>query len=159
MLRILARATVSPTEDEERVRAALLSLFPGAAVRREDGALVAEPRDLERFRELVRSERIPDSARGVMLAGLAEDGLRARFHVGKQAAAAGRAHFGALREPLGSIEVALWSDVPGEVERALYHVAPDTTVPLELAEVPPSLRPKADEGRSREAGDDPADER
>jgi len=141
MLRITARAGVKPTEDEARVAKALTLLFPGAAVARQDDALVATPGDLARLRELIRSQRIPDTARGQMLAGLSNDGLRARFTLGKQAAAVGRAHFGALRGPLGDIDVELAGDEPGEVERAIYRLAPDTTVELELSEVPPAERP------------------
>ena len=144
MLRVRVRAPVNPTEDVERVRGAILALFPDAKVQEGEGVLVAEATDLGRLRELVRSERIPDSARGQMLAGLRDDGLRARFLLGKQAAAAGRAHFGPVRSPLGDLEVTLEGDEPHEVEKAIYRVAHDTTVPPELAEVPPDLRPKVD---------------
>lgn len=106
------------------------------------GELVAVAPGLERLRELIRSERIPDSARGVMLAGLSEGGGRARFLLGKQAAAAGRVHFGPLRSPLGDLEVTLFGDGEYEVVRAIYAAAPDTTVEPELAQVPPVLRPQ-----------------
>ena len=141
MLRVRARAPVRPTEDPARVRAALTNLFPGADARETPDGVEADVPDLARLRELIRSQRIPDTARGAMLAGLSEDGLRARFRLGKQAAAAGRAHFGPIREPLGEVVVELESDAPGDVERAIYHLAPDTTVEPELAEVPPSERP------------------
>lgn len=143
MLHVLVRAIVKPTEDEGRVGAAITNLFPSASVRRDGEHLVADGADLTRLRELIRNGRIPDTARGVMLSGLSDDGLRASFRVGKQAAAAGRAHFGSIRGPLGEIEVELIGSAPGEVERAIYHVAPDTTVEAELAEVPPSARPGA----------------
>lgn len=76
-----------------------------------------------------------------MLSGLSGDGMSARFLLGKQAAAAGRAHFGPLRSPLGDVEVSLFGEEEFEVERAIYRVAPDTTVAPELAEVPVALRP------------------
>lgn len=142
VIRITARAQVRPTEDPAKVRQALLHLFPNATLREAPGALDADVPDLARLRELIRAQRIPDTARGQMLAGLSEDGLRATFRLGKQAAAAGRAHVGALGGPLGEIEVALVSDVAGEVERAIYRAAPDTTVAIELAETPPGERPK-----------------
>lgn len=140
-VRVRARAPIRPTEDAAKVAAAITSLFPGAAVETTATEARAEGLALDRLRELVRSQRIPDTARGVMLAGLSEDGLRARFKLGKQAAAAGRAHFGPIREPLGELEVELEGSEPTEVEREIYRVAPDTTVPIELSEVPPSLRP------------------
>ena len=141
MLRVRLRTPLKPTEDPARVAAAITNLFPDAQVELADGEALALAHDLGRLRELVRSERIPDTARGAMLGGLSIDGARAVFRLGKQAAAAGRAHFGALGGPLGELEVTLEGDAALEVERAIYHVAPDTTVPLELAEVPPALRP------------------
>lgn len=141
MLRITIRAAVHPTEDPARVRAAIVALFPDATVEERAGEMVAEARELGRLTELVRSDRIPDSARGAMLSGLTADGLAARFKLGKQAAAAGRAHFGPLRSPLGDLEVRLEGDAPFEVESAIYAVAHDTTVAPELARTPPGLRP------------------
>lgn len=142
MLRVRLRAPVNPTEDVEKVRRAIAALFPDAKVQEGDGVLLAEASDLGRLRELIRSERIPDSARGQMLAGLSRDGLSARFLLGKQAAAVGRIHFGPLRSPLGDIEVRFEGDEPYEVEKTIYGIAHDTTVAPELAEVPPDLRPQ-----------------
>lgn len=141
VLRIRVRAPLKPTEDVEKVRAAITRLFPDAKVQEGEGHLVAEASDLSRLRELVRSTRIPDTARGAVLSGLSEDGMRARFLLGKQAAAAGRAHFGPLRSPLGDLEVVLTGTEPHEVLRAVYKMAPDTTVDPEWAEVPYELRP------------------
>lgn len=144
MLRVRIRTPVHPTEDVEKVRKAILSLFPEATVQEGESGLVGEATGasaLARLRELVRSERIPDSARGQMLNGLAPDGMTARFLLGKQAAAAGRIHFGPLRSPLGDLAVTLMGDEEHEVEKAIYHVAHDTTVEPDLAEVPPALRP------------------
>lgn len=140
-LRIHVRAPIRPTEDPEKVRLAIERLFPGASVEVHAHEAVAVAPSLDRLRELVRSDRIPDTARGAMLHGLSMDGSSTRFLLGKQAAAAGRAHFGPLRSPLGDLEVSLFGDEEFEVERAVYRVAPDTTVPSELAEVPHAMRP------------------
>lgn len=153
VLRIRVETPLKPTEVAERVHAAVRSLFPDVDLREEDGRVVAEPADLDRLRDLVRNQRIPDSARGAMLAGLSADGSEAHFLLGKQAAAAGRAHFGPARGPLGEVEVILRSDEAGEVERAIYRAAPDTTCPREWAEVPPSERPP--EATPQENGDAP----
>ena len=117
-------------------------MFPGAKPEIGPDEVSAVAPGLERLRELVRSQRIPDTARGAMLSGLADDGRSARFLLGKQAAAAGRAHFGPLRSPLGDLEVTLFGDEEYQVERAIYWLAPDTTVAPELAEIPESLRPQ-----------------
>jgi predicted RNA binding protein with dsRBD fold (UPF0201 family) len=141
MLRVTARAPIRPTEDASRVAKAVAALFPDATLTQSDIDVSAAGGSLDRLRELVRAQRIPDTARSAMLGGLSEDGLRAHFLLGKQAAAVGRAHFGPLRSPLGDIDVTIEGDAPGEVERAIYKCAPDTTVPIELSEVPISDRP------------------
>lgn len=141
-IRIHVLAPIRPTEDPEKVRAAIEKLFPGAKIEVHEDRATATAPDMERVRELIRSTRIPDTARGVMLAGLSMDGTASRFLLGKQAAAAGRVHFGALRSPLGDLEVSIFGDGEHEVERFLYRLAPDTTVEPELAEVPPALRPQ-----------------
>lgn len=140
-LRIHVRAPLRPTEDPAKVALAIEKMFPGAKPEVGPDEVTAVAPDLERLRELIRSLRIPDTARGAMLSGLADDGMSARFLLGKQAAAAGRAHFGPLRSPLGDLEVTLFGDSEFEVERAIYRAAPDTTVAPELAEIPESLRP------------------
>lgn len=121
---------------------AIEKLFPGAKPEIAEAEVTAVAPSLDRLRELVRSQRIPDTARGAMLSGLSDDGRRARFLLGKQAAAAGRAHFGPLRSPLGDLEVTIFSEEEFEVERAIYRTAPDTTVAPELAEIPAALRPQ-----------------
>ena len=40
-----------------------------------------------------------------------------------------------LDSPLGDVAVEVEGDAPGEVERAIYKCAPDTTVPIELSEI------------------------
>lgn len=142
VLRIHVRAPLRPTEDPAKVALAIEKLFPGAKPEIADAEVAAVAPSLDRLRELVRSQRIPDTARGAMLSGLSDDGRSARFLLGKQAAAAGRAHFGPLRSPLGDLEVTLFGDEEFEVERAIYRTAPDTTVAPELAEIPEALRPQ-----------------
>lgn len=143
MLRVEVNATIRPTEDAQKVRQAVLNLFPDAQIEETPEGIVAKTDNLARLRELIRSHQIPDSARGAMLADLAEDGRSTHFTLGKQAACAGHPHFGAIRSPLGDFEVLLASDVEGEVERAVYRAAHDTTVEPEWAEIPRSQRPDA----------------
>lgn len=141
VVRVSVRAPVKPTEDPEKVRGAIIALFPDAQVREGHGWMHADATDLGRLKQLIRSTLIQDTARGAMLGGLGDDGMSTRFLLGKQAAAVGRVHFGPLRSPLGDLEVALFGESEHEVEKVVYWLAPDTTVPPELAEVPESLRP------------------
>jgi predicted RNA binding protein with dsRBD fold (UPF0201 family) len=123
------------------VRAAILALFPDALFHETPQEIVAQVASLDRLRQLIRSQRIPDTARSVMLGGIYND-PETTFLLGKQAAAAGRAHFGPLRSPLGDLAVTIAAGDLDAVERAIYWLAPDTTVPEEWAEIPLRLRPQ-----------------
>ncbi len=139
---VSAIARVSPTEDESRVRLAVLNLFPDADVASSGGEIRATSRNLDRIAELVANHRIPDSARSVMLRGRPMRGAAVtRFTMGKQAAFVGRPHFAAPEGPLGEIVVEIDAATPDELEDAIFAAAPDTTVDAALARVPPSRRP------------------
>ena len=118
---VTAKARVFPTEDGERVRRALLNIFPTAETAYDGDVLVATARDLDRFREVLRNHRILDSARAVLLRGLSEDGLR--FQLNKQAAFVGKVSFVEGGVPLGAIEVLVADDA---LEALIDDVAPRT---------------------------------
>lgn len=139
MLTVRVRAPVKATEVPERVAEAVANLFPEADLELRDHEVVAEAPDLEGLREAVRRHQIPDTAREVMLAG--RGGPRTSFALGKQAAYAGRPHFGAGHSPLGDLEVTVEADDAEALLRAIYETAPDTTVEPELGIVPPRYRP------------------
>lgn len=115
MVRVRIVAPVRPTERPDRVRDAVLQIFPDAIVTEEEGRIVATSADVERFRERIRTQKIRDSARSVLLAGI--DGTRTRFRLNKQAAVVGRVNFGS-GSPLGDLEVEIEDDdLPGVVDR------------------------------------------
>ncbi len=94
------------TESAEKVRRAVLNLFPEA--RLEEGESLTGPAgSLDRFAELLQKQRIRDSAREVLLGALR--GRHLVFHLNKQAAFAGRVSFSA-HAPLGDICVTVVSD-------------------------------------------------
>ena len=108
-----------PTESPEKVRRAVLNLFP--KTRLEEGeSLKGRVDSLDRFAELLRKQRIRDSSREVLLGSIR--GRRLVFHLNKQAAFAGRVSFSA-HAPLGDIRVTVVSDdLPGLVQE----LAPST---------------------------------
>ncbi len=105
-------APCQPTEDPSKVRLALLNLFPDLVLEREDDRFVGTTASLARLRELIRNQRIRDSARGQLLAGRFRD--RTRVALNKQAALLGIVNFSA-GAGLGDIEVEIESDELGEV--------------------------------------------
>ncbi len=107
MLRVHVETPCRPTENLGKVKVALLHLFPDLAFEREDEVVAGSTASLEKLRELIRNQRIRDSARGQFLA--ARDGTRTVVRLSKQAAYMGVVNFGA-GAPLGDIVVEIESD-------------------------------------------------
>lgn len=117
-------APVQPTEGAAKVEAAVRRLFPDAALRHTAWGVEGEARDLRTFARLIRDQRIPDTARGVLLRG--QSGATTRFAVSKQAAAAGRLNFATREGPLGDIQVEVRAASSEELLRFIDSAAPDT---------------------------------
>lgn len=120
MLVVRVEAPCRPTEDPAKVRAALLRLFPDLRIEREDTMIAGTSGSLEHLRELIRTQRIRDTARGQLLAG--RDGGRTVVVLNKQAATVGRVNFGA-GSPLGDVRVEIESE---NLATALDYVAERT---------------------------------
>lgn len=118
------RAPVQPTESAAKVMAAVRNLFPGARLEATAWGVEGEAGDLATFARLVRDQRIPDTARGVLLR--AQDGSRASVSLSKQAAAAGRLNFATREGPLGDIQVEFRGASASELAAFIDQVAPDT---------------------------------
>lgn len=106
-----AVAPVYPTEDADRVRQAILALFPNADVEEGHGELIGRAHSVDRLGEMLADQRILETARGELLGGI--EGDTVSFSVKKQAASAGVVNF-ALDEPaeLGDIAVSIRVERP-----------------------------------------------
>jgi uncharacterized protein len=118
---VTVKAPFSPTEDPEKVRKAILNLFPDSLVEEKVGAIVAKTGSLVRFKELVRSYRIIDATRRILLRG--KEGNSTSFMVNKQVACVGKISYVEERLPLGSIEVSIEDD---DMDHLIDEVAPVT---------------------------------
>ena len=112
MLRVRVETPCRSTESLAKVKVALLHLFPDLAFEREDEIVAGATASLDRLRELVRSQRIRDTARGQLHAG--RHGDRTRIMLSKQAAFVGIVNF-SVGSPLGDIAVEIESDDLGAV--------------------------------------------
>jgi predicted RNA binding protein with dsRBD fold (UPF0201 family) len=111
VLSIRLEAPCRPTESPSKVRLAILNIFPDAELEEND-LIRGEARSLHRLSELLRGQRIRDSAREVLMGSIR--GNRVVFHINKQAAFAGRVSFSA-HSSLGDILVAIEVDDPRQV--------------------------------------------
>ncbi len=104
------RTPLYPTESKEKVKKAVLNIFPDADIEVEKDAVVGESRDLERFREILRDLRIRDTARHYLMSHLHDDVMS--FSISKQAAYVGKISFGGNKPALGEIDVEIESKSP-----------------------------------------------
>ena len=111
-----------PTEDAEKVKAALLSMFPTLLFKAENQVervfLVAEGNrisDLSQIRDLIRKERVSDAARRTFRSNTVYG--KTIVHLNKQVAMVGHVSFCAPEgeSPLGPITLTLESDSLDEV--------------------------------------------
>lgn len=120
-MKLFVRAEVYPTENPEKVKAAIRNLFE-AAVKEEEGESVkylvatGEGREsLKRFYTLLRSQGILDSARRILLS-------KTSFSLNKQAAYAGVISF-SESTLLGSVEVEIYDE---NIEKLVDWLSPKT---------------------------------
>jgi len=138
-VRLEVRAEVRRTESPEKVRRAVLNIFPevrleeaGGEIRGESGEL----RALSRFRELLRRQAVLDAARSVMRAGASGDVIS--FMLNKQAAYVGKVSFTDGETPMGPIVVRIRAEDP---ERMIDYLAPRTKDGVPVQEVDYDLDP------------------
>jgi predicted RNA binding protein with dsRBD fold (UPF0201 family) len=120
MVEIRLRTHCYPTEDRERIVAAMSSLFPDVEVSGIEH-LEGVSHSLEVFAEQLKRQRTRDAARAVMRRGLRDDTVS--FRLNKQVATVGKVSFSEEEHPLGDIEVEISAeDISGMIDM----VAPST---------------------------------
>jgi predicted RNA binding protein with dsRBD fold (UPF0201 family) len=121
MPRIVATVAVRPTEDPQKVRQALLNLFPDAQIEEREDRMIGSTENGEALRELIIDHHIRDTARGVMLRGRSP--RTTRFTLNKQVAYIGKVSFLDGPVALGGIEVVIEDD---DIEGLIDYLAEST---------------------------------
>lgn len=119
---IKLKSRIKPTEDEEKVIKAVKNIFKDAKVVVEDNNLIGESEDISRFKELLRSQAILDTARMVLEKGIV--GNSTKFNLNKQAAFAGLVNFD--KDIHGGIFVKLISEEDEDLMKLIKDIAPRT---------------------------------
>jgi len=130
-VKITVEAEIRPTEDEEKVRKAILNFFTPSSIRVEERGrervLIAEAERAEALQRLhlkLREQRILDAARSMIMRWSSED--KVVFYLHKQAAFMNRITF-CLPEgesPLGPIKVEI---LESDVRAVIDWLAPPTS--------------------------------
>lgn len=123
MLRVRVETPRRPTESVNKLRCALRNLFPDLAVEAMEDRIVGVTESVDHLRELIRNQKIRDTARRQFLAGRRGD--RTTVSLSKQAAFVGAVNF-AASSPLGDILVEIEAD---DLTRIIDYVAESTVEP------------------------------
>ena len=112
---------VYPSEDPEKVRTAVLKVFPDTVLEQKNDEMTGRSESLERFSKQIRKQKILDTTRSVLIHG--KRGDRTRFFLNKQVAFVGKISFCEERTILGTIKVVIIDD---DIEGLIDRVAPVT---------------------------------
>jgi hypothetical protein len=120
VVQVRVEVPVRSTESAAKVKAACLNVFPDMTFAEDGDFLRGESASMETFRELVRNQRIRDTAREVLIRG--RRGTTTSFRLSKQAAFVGRVNF-ADPSPLGDLSVTVED---ANLDALIDHVAEST---------------------------------
>lgn len=120
MAEVTLRCPVNPSEDEEKVRKAVLSIFPDAELSLDNGILSGMA-SLDRFHRIIRNQRILDATRAVLIRNIRGDSTR--MDLNKQVATLGKVSFADRNPVLGAIEVTIRDD---DIQMLIDRLAPVT---------------------------------
>ena len=112
---------VFPSEDPDKVRAAMERIFPGIEIEESDDGLSGRTDNLDHFSKQIRKQRILDTTRSVLIRG--RRGNVTRFFLNKQVAFVGKVSFCEERTILGTMRVVVEDE---ELEALIEDVAPET---------------------------------
>lgn len=138
MIRVEVSASVNPTEDRNKVQAAIERIFPALefTIHEKPGQNirlvgVGCKDSLFELHRLIRGRKILDTARSNMTI----EGNVVAFMLNKQAAAAGKVSFPPDEEPLGSIWVEIDTQNPQVARHVVDWLAPPTEDGFPLFEI------------------------
>ena len=123
MHHVRVETPIHPTENPEKVIRALRNLFPDLRIEATEHRIIGTTENLDRLRELIRNQRIRDTARRQLVAGRREN--RTTVSLSKQAAFVGVVNF-AASSPLGDIAVEIEAD---DLDAAIDYIAESTVAP------------------------------
>jgi len=124
---VTIRTPLRPTEDPEKVRTAILNLFPECEISLVQNEVVGKAASLDGFKTLFRNQKILDSVRKSLLAGVTPGSTV--ISLNKQAAFVKRVSLSEGRTVLGNMEVTIESE---DLERLIDEVAPRTVDGVEV---------------------------
>jgi len=121
-MKVVIKSKVKPTEDKNKVKKAILNIFPSSKLTFEEDMWKGYSTDVEKFKKLLRSQAILDAARNVLENGMSE--MSTKFYLNKQAAYIGAVNFDI--DTHGGIFVKIIADDCEDIEKIIKEIAPRT---------------------------------
>ncbi len=116
MISVKITCPVNPSEDPEKVRDAILRIFPDAELGLSKKGYEGTTSTLDEFGRVIRRQRILDAARGVLLKNLHRN--TTYMSINKQVATVGKVSFTDRNPVLGAIEMTMTGDgLEGFIDR------------------------------------------
>lgn len=112
---------VYPSEDPEKVKTAILKVFPNAVLEESEMGIEGTTDNLDRFSKQIRKQKILDTTRSVMIRG--KRGDRTRMFLNKQVAFVGKVSFCEEKTILGTMKVVI---IDENIDDLIDKVAPVT---------------------------------
>ena len=112
---------VNPSEDPEKVLAAVKAVFPDADLELGENGYEGTASSLDGFGRLIRRQKILDASRSILLKNM--HGSTTRMSLNKQVATVGKVSFADRNPVLGAIDVTVEDD---DLEALIDRVAPMT---------------------------------
>lgn len=122
MATVTVTCPVFPSEDPDKVKAALLNIFPTGEFVLSEREMKGEA-DLKQFSALIRRQKILDTARNQMQRGTRGKETKTVFSLNKQVATVGKVSFVDYRTVLGTVTVCVEDD---DINALIDRVAPMT---------------------------------
>ena len=114
---------IHPTEDADKVKKSILNLFPDAEIDFENSRVIARSSNLSKFRQLLRKQKILDTARNMFISG--RKGNKVVVYLNKQTAFISRINFAEENAILSPLKVTFrLFDV--SMEKFLDYLVPET---------------------------------
>ena len=122
MLSVKITCPVFPSEDPDKVKEAILKIFPDAEISENDAGYEFTAPGLDHFSKQIRKQKILDATRSQMQRGMRRTG-KITVNLNKQVAYMGKVSFTEGKVILGTIKVVIETDEP---QALIDTVAPET---------------------------------
>ena len=119
---IKLKCRIKPTESPEKIMEGIKKIFTDAKLLIDGNHIIGESTNIDRFKELLRSQAILDTGRMVMENGI--NGKSTTFKINKQAAYAGMLNFD--EDVHGGITVKIICEEDDDIMDKIKDIAPRT---------------------------------